>query len=82
MRSMTEFVTLFKDFIYTLVALSLAYAGYSVFDRYMERAERKEIMKSIADAHTTAVTSMMGIHSTSTVKEAIQKEEDKTTASK
>ena len=74
---MSEFITLFQNFLYVLTALALAYTGYAVFERYMDRQDKKEVLKSIADAHNTAVTSMMGIHSISKTSEAIEKAEKK-----
>jgi len=68
---------LFMDFIYTLSALALAFTGYNVYDRYMDRQDKKDVMRSIADAHNTALTSMMGIHSLSKTKEAIDSSEGK-----
>ena len=38
---MSEFVTLFQDFLYVLTATVLAITAYGVYDRYMDRQERK-----------------------------------------
>ena len=74
---MSEFVTLFQDFLYVLTATVLAITAYGVYDRYMDRQERKEVLKNIADTHQMAVQSMLGIHSISKTSEAIEKAEKK-----
>jgi len=74
---MSEFATLLQNFLYVLTALALAYTGYGVFERYMDKQEKKEVLKSIADAHNTAVSSMMAIHSISKTGEAVEKSEKK-----
>jgi len=63
---------LFQDFIYVLTALALSFTGYNVFDRFLDRQDKKDVMRSIADSHNTALTSMMGIHSLSKTQEAIE----------
>jgi hypothetical protein len=74
---MAEISTLFQNFIYVLTALALSFTGYQVYDRYMDRQDKKDVLKSIADSHNTAVSSMMGIHSMSKTKEAIDASENK-----
>jgi len=74
---MTGIETLFMDFIYTLTALALAFTGYNIYDRYMDRQDKKDVMRSIADSHNTALTSMMGIHSLSKTQEAIEASQKK-----
>ncbi|ALG96849.1 hypothetical protein [Acidianus bottle-shaped virus 3 strain ABV3] len=73
---MSEFAGMLQNFFYLLTALALGTVGYSVFERYMDSKDKKEVLKSIADTHNTAVTSMMSAHSVKQVKEAT-KEEDK-----
>jgi len=74
---MSEIITLFQNFIYVLTALALSVTAYGIYDRYMDRQEKKDVMKSIADSTQTAVTSMMGIHSVSKTEDAIERSEKK-----
>ena len=74
---MSEFVTLFQDFLYVLIATILAYTAYGVYDRFMDRQDRKDVLKGITDTHQMAVTSMMGIHSISKTQDSIEKSENK-----
>jgi len=74
---MSEFATLFEDFLYALTALALAVTAYSIYDRYIDRQDKKEVLKSIADTHNATLTSMMTIHSISKTGEALEKSEKK-----
>ena len=74
---MTEFVTLFQDFLYVLTATVLATVAYGAFDRYMDRQDKKEVMRSIADTHQMTMNSMLGIHSVSKTQEAIREDKAK-----
>jgi hypothetical protein len=74
---MSEFVTLFQNFLYAIVGMAMAFTGYEAYNRYMDRQDKKDVLKSIADAHQTAVTSMLGIHSISKTEDAIEKSEKK-----
>jgi len=74
---MTEFITLFQDFLYVLTATVLAVTAYGVYDRYADRQDKKEMMKTIAETHQMTVQSMLGIHSISKTSEAIEKSEKK-----
>jgi Tfp pilus assembly protein PilE len=74
---MTEFVTLFQDFLYVLTASILAFTAYSAFDRYIDRQDKKEVMRAIADTHQMTMQSMLGIHSVSKTQEAIKDAEKK-----
>jgi Tfp pilus assembly protein PilE len=74
---MTEFVTLFQDFLYVLTATVLATVAYGAYDRYMDRQDKKEVMRGIADTHQMTMQSMLGIHSMSKTQEAIEKSEKK-----
>jgi len=76
---MAEFVTLFQDFLYVLTASVLAFTAYGAFDRYMDRQDKKEMMRSIADTHQMTMQSMLGIHSVSKTQEAIKDSEKKET---
>jgi len=74
---MAEFVTLFQDFLYVLTATVLATVAYGIYDRYADRQDRKDMMRSIADTHQMTMQSMLGIHSVSKTQEAIEKSEKK-----
>jgi hypothetical protein len=74
---MSEFITLFQDFLYVLSASILAFTAYGVYDRYMDRQDKKEVMRSIADTHQMTMSSLLGIHSVSKTEEAIEKSEKK-----
>ena len=74
---MSEFVSLFQNFLYVLSATVLAITAYSAYDRYMDRQEKKEILKNIADTHQIAVQSILGMHSISKSSEPIEKTEKK-----
>jgi Tfp pilus assembly protein PilE len=74
---MSEFVTLFQDFLYVLIASVLAFTAYGAYDRYMDRQEKKEVMKGIADTHQMTMMSLQGIHSVSKTQEAIRDSEKK-----
>jgi Tfp pilus assembly protein PilE len=74
---MSEFVTLFQDFLYVLTASVLAFTAYNVYDRYVDRQDRKDMMRSIADTHQMTMQSMLGIHSVSKTQEAIRDSEKK-----
>jgi len=74
---MSEFVTLFQDFLYVLIASVLAFTAYGAYDRYMDRQDRKDVMRSIADTHQMTMQSMLGIHSVSKTQEAIRESEKK-----
>jgi len=74
---MAEFVTLFQDFLYVLTATILGTVAYGAFDRYMDRQDKKEVMRSIADTHQMTMNSMLGIHSVSKTQEAIREDKEK-----
>jgi len=74
---MSEFITLFQNFLYAIVGMAMAFTGYEAYNRYMDRREKQDVLKSIADAHQTAVTSMVGIHSISKTEDAIERSEKK-----
>jgi Tfp pilus assembly protein PilE len=74
---MTEFVTLFEDFLYVLTASVLAFTAYNAYERYMDRQDRKDVLRSIADTHQMTMQSMLGIHSVSKTHKAIRESEEK-----
>jgi len=74
---MTEFVTLFQDFLYVLTASVLGFTAYSAFERYIDRQDRKDVLRSIADTHQMTMQSMLGIHSVSKTHEAIREAQNK-----
>lgn len=75
MTTMSDLVTLFQNFLDVMLAGVLAYTAYSVFDKYIDRQDRKDAMKTIAETHQMAISSMMGIHSMSKTHEAINNSE-------
>ena len=57
--------------------MAMAFTGYEAYNRYMDRRDKQDVLKSIADAHQTAVTSMLGVHSISKTEDAIERSEKK-----
>jgi hypothetical protein len=55
--------------------MALAFTGYEAYNRYMDRKEKQDVLKSIADTHQTAIASMMGIHSLSKTENVIIRNE-------
>ena len=74
---MSEFITLFQDFLYVLMASILGYTAYSAFERYIDRQDRKDVLRSIADSHQMTMQSLLGIHSVSKTHEAMRESEKK-----
>lgn len=48
---MDPFVSMFQTFLEVLVATILAYTGYEIYERRLERHEKTEILKSLRDIH-------------------------------
>jgi len=74
---MSEFITLFQNFLYALVGMAMAFTGYEAYNRYMDRREKQDVLKSIADTHQMTMQSMLGIHSISKTEDAIERSEKK-----
>lgn len=64
------FVNMFSTFLEVLIGTILAFTGYQVYERKIEKDERSEIMKSLVD-----------VHHISTMESAIDKAQKKQEAS-
>jgi len=74
---MSDFVTLFQDFLEIMLASILAFTAYNVYERYVDRQDKKDVLRSIADTHQMTMHSMLGIHSASKTHEAMKENEKK-----
>lgn len=63
---MSAILTMFQDFLYVLIATILAFTGYEVYERRMERQEQSEAMRNLVD-----------LHRMKTIGDVIEKQEDK-----
>jgi len=74
---MSDFVTLFQDFLEIMLASILAFTAYNVYERYVDRQDKKDALRSIADTHQMTMNSLLGMHSVARTHEAMEKSEKK-----